>query len=547
MATEMTFERMVSNRKRLFYEKGIDYIFEPYIGNTYYYEKQKHILFLSYDEWAYRNEMHTNIPLVKQKFRSTINKTDEADIHQLFRYSEYYKLIDRVLKAIKSDLTAEDVAFYNFLVRPINWNEYKNHRQFQNSGIVKKSAEMFKFVIDYCNPDIIVFCSQEDHDKTNEALCGTLNTFLRERGITYLESGNLNYDLEEESEIDNPIRMESNEIRSSMGNLFVDQSVVDAFGIEDTCTYDYISLNLQQVALEHEKKYSNIPEELQKLAAFLDNEINNPGSFMQQRAHQVMKDIERDLQKFHLELMKKESDDIGYIDDFSEFKDNQFYSEAIPAMYRALHTLKALISEYEKMTIMQTIPKRTMCCTYSTKRKRNGLREKNKNEHAEKKKALLKAIPVETEATSKDRQDISAIRTVTTKHKNRKLNKLMEENRARNKRVESLLESFFENRLAITNDERIFLEENCKEYTGATLEELDRSFDDMDKNPEKFEKDVIGPFKDEIKESIRKNPNITLESLSKTFQLDENYCINLLEMWNIQQKDGRWHIGKAKK
>ena len=120
MATEMTFERMVSNRKRLFYEKDIDYIFEPYIGNTYYYEKQKHILFLSYDEWAYRNEMHTNIPLVKQKFRSTINKTDEADIHQLFRYSQYYKHIDRVLKAIKSDLTAEDVAFYNFLVRPIN-------------------------------------------------------------------------------------------------------------------------------------------------------------------------------------------------------------------------------------------------------------------------------------------------------------------------------------------------------------------------------------------------------------------------------------------
>lgn len=563
MPTDMTYERMKNNRKRLFHEKKIDHRFEPYIGKTYYCEKQKHILFVSYDEWAYRIDDSTSKPKP--------NTYADFDVSHLFRSSEYYKYINKVLKGIKSYLTMDDIAFYNFLVHPIDWTDYyKIHNRNYNADYITKSTEMFEHVIDFCNPDIIIFCSKDDHDKINIALNNQLNSFLRERGIEYLESGNLNYDLDENPETDDPIHKEPSDIRTQNGNLFFDQAIVDDLRIEQTCNYDYIRLDLQQVALNQEQKYNNIPDELQKLAAFIDCETRSPGSFMRHQTLQFLNDIERKLQKCYVGLMEEDIEDVQNTYDYQH---NHLCSKTMPALYETLHMLKALTNEYEKATIEQTIPKINSCCTYSSKDKRASLLSNHANDLSEKKKKILDEIKfgkntqdtdkkgiskgsantdkkreerIDKEAPDTDKQEKTAQRWKNLSYFNRNLNERMRLNRATRKRFDSLLDEYI-NCSQLTENEYHFLKENCQKYTGSSLDELDKTFDNMDNSSETFEKEFMDPFLQIIKDLIKKNPNITLESLSKAVLVDEYYLGSLLQTKGIQQKNGRWHGLRLKK
>lgn len=570
MPTPMTYDKMIRNRARLFSENKINKVFEPFIGKTYFCEGQKKILFIAYDEWSYRTGVDkSNLKPSNRKPSEYMSYEDATDIKRLFLLSQHHKHIDTVLKGIESRLTVEDVAYYNFLVRPIEWNDYKKYKEVSSTEVVKESVELFELVIDFCNPDIVIFCSREDYDYVNDALNSKLNSFLRERGIEYLESGNLNYDTNISPEIDEPTHNKRNDVREFLIpdfdyqiNGMIDEN--DAMnGIIDEnkfWDFDYTLLDLQQVTPQNERKYPKIPDELQKLASFIDSELKSTGSFTRHRIHQVLKELERDVQKDFFILVDQIKGDLY---DNCNWMDNPSCSTTLPNMFKALHKLKAIINEYEKATIEPTVPKRKLCCSYASKNKREFLLEKQAKEFDLKKQKLIKQAQkidqkkqehtkklIEIDLKRKRRTFLGEEGWVQNRWKqlgnrNSTNKKRQQEERSRKQKYDSLLFQYI-NGYSLSNEEYQTLVDDCEHCIGCSFEELQEKEDNIyrESKYDEINQFVIEPFFKQITNMIEKDPKISLEALSKAALLDEYYLSRVLEEWGFKNEDGQWIVPK---
>ena len=525
---KMTNEKMERNRHRMFEQLHIDKTFEPFIGKTYIQDKQKHILFVSYDEWSYMRDALKKYAPKKNGKTGPILKDDstEMNIRQLFRSSPYYKHIDGVLKGINSGLTSEDVAFHNFVVRPVDWVDHSKYRNDKEAYFIEESTKAFRAVVDFCRPDMVIFCSQSDYHQINSALNSTLNSFLRERGIEYLESGNLNYDMDPDvKEIDNTLIPTANPLRALNRYADFPSCIKDHPDYKKSWDYDRINLDLQQIKYDSEHKYRNIPDELQKLAAFIDNEIKSTGSFIHHRMLQVLKNLERTMQNEYAELM------FQHIEDHNEDK---FFSDILcteikPQMYKSLHMLKAITLEFERAFVDQSIRRCHSYCTYSPGTKRNSLMNRHEKDRETAKQDLIKE--------GVDPEDEEKLK-ITTKRWNeikRQNSYAFSKSEFRRKedldfkeKYNSLLEKELDGK-KLTKAEQKFLNDEFGRFISLPQQN----------EYENFEK-TAKTIKSKIINTIRKDRNISLEALSKAFFIDEYYLAKFLEKEYITLDNGRW-------
>lgn len=542
MPTPMTYEKMIRNRARLFNANKINNTFEPFIGKTYFCEWQKKILFVAYDEWSYRTEENPH-PTTRRP--STLMRSKDKDVSHLFRSCPYYKHIDKVLKGINCGLTVEDVAFYNFLIHPIIWKNYKKYGIINKNSIIQDSVKAFELVIDFCNPDLVIFCSMEDYSQVNKALNSTLNGFLRERGIEYLESGNLNYDTNILPEHDTPTKNIRHDIRSFSIVQDFDNAIsgdYDEHYNADTCDYDYKLLDLQQVKLKNEQKYPNIPHELQKLASFIDSELKSSGSFIRHRMLQLLKELEHNVQQNFLDIMNKLNDDIF------GFPSKSSLGTPIPGLFDALHLLKAITIEYEKAIIDPTVQKRKLCCSFSSETKRKFLFDKQAKELAKKKQDILKDS--NKYALNENSQNKKSEKTKKRWEYMGNLNQIRKNIIKNEQKFDSLLLEYINNPYALSHDEFKFLKENSPKYTKLSLEKLEEKIEKQIYGDDENDKQVQIYFEsccNEIINMIRSDRKISLEALAKANHIDEYYLSKLLKKWNIKNINGRWRGSMLKK
>lgn len=529
--TPLTYEQKKKNRESLRKKLKMDKPFVPFIGHSYGFEDQKRILFIAYDEWAYMTNggQYDKTPGFKRKELESPDMT----VSTLFRSSPYFRDIDKVLKAINSGLTAEDVAFYNFVIRPIDWNRYKKFRNDRTAYYIDKSIEAFKAVIDFFDPHLVIFCAKNDYNQINRALNYTLNQFLRVRGIEYLESANLNYEMTPEvPEKDNPAQPTANPIRTKYGYADLNAFIKGHPQYKRKCEYDDIRLDLQQVKFIHDKKYPNIPEELQKLAAFIDNELNVPGSFMRHRMLQALKNFEREVQKNYTQLMTKH---IEKIQDETKFFKNPLCTEIRPQLYRTLHMLKAITREYEKAIVEQTIPNRKFCCTVSSNEKREyRLKDQAQKRIERKQKALSEIIHDPEEAPDEQKISITKKRWANIRNSNQHIYDLNQNNETIDmnfrKKYEKLIEKDVYGSEELSPEEKQCIDQNFERFMNFPRE---YEVQEQDKSAMKVKAKII--------DMIKKDRSIPLHELSEASFIDEYYLGKLLKCWGIKKKNQEWN------
>lgn len=504
--------------------------FEPFIGYTYMCEGQKRILFIAYDEWSYM----TNADIYNDPNKEILTTHDSyMNVSKIFRSSPYYRHIDMVLKSIKRGLTAEDVAFYNFVIRPIGWEKYKIKRDDREASYIKKSIRAFKAVIDFCNPDLVIFCSWNDYYQVNNALNSNLNFYLREKGIEYLESGNLNYDMDPDLQQENFHKPPAIDFYKSMfrhANLFIEQPEIESHPEYDRDDeFDEICLNLQQIQLDNEKKYRGIPEALQTLARFIDCEIKSPGNFMRLRLHKVMKTLERRMYHDYEELMYQYVSEIKNADDYFG---NPLCTFVRPAMHYTWHMLRAITDEYEKMLIDVPISKRKFCCSFASNKKKGILQKNSVKRLAQMKDKMIQEIKSE-DNNSVNLKDLTKIRWEQIRTQNQELyrNQFIQSKKLDDewKKVKTLLDRDIDGK-KLSPEEKKYLDAHVGKYIA--------------RPPTDAEWDILYDYSlngyKRIIDKIRNNRSISLEALSKAVHIDEYYLSDRLKLWEIECINGLW-------
>ena len=275
--------------------------------------------------------------------------------------------------------------------------------------------------------------------------------------------------------------------------------------------------------------------------------------------HQILKELERDVQRNFFVLVDQIKEDLY---DQDKCLNNPSCVTALPNMFKALHKLKAIINEYEKVIIEPTISKRKICCSYSSKNKREFLLEKQAKELAIKKQKLLKQATdfvlkkqkLTESSTYRNQDNNSKTEDREAKFAESRWNKLkqlnsikkkqQQEECSRKQKYDSILFRYINN-LSLSKEEKETLVNDCQYYMGCPFEELKHEQIDTigeDSYYDDFDKSVLDPFLGKIEKIIKKDPKISLEELSKAILLDEYYLSKFLAEFGIYNTNGQWII-----
>lgn len=543
---QVSYDKMKVNRAKMFERLDIDPTFEPFIGCTYNCEGQKRILFVSYDEWAYMEGASKYDPkpdLPKKPISNQDNR--RMDVKELFRASPYYRHINKVLKAIKSGLTTEDTAFYNFVVRPIDWKNTRHKRNDREAYYIKDSVKAFKAVISFCDPDIVVFCDYEDYRCINIAMDAKLNDFLRERGIEWLDSGNLNFD----SNLDydrfdtnpnyDPSKQNNVPIFKTIGGIRHYELRTDPTQIQTHIEYriadeeyDRINLNLYHDLTDNEPRYHILgTAPLQTLAYFLDCELKSTGRFKQLRLYEIIKKLERELQSDYEELMFEHVEPILEGENPEEYFSNPLSSFVKPNLYYTLHMLKAIGEAYKETLSQPTIPRRKFSCTYLSQQKLTKLRENDRKKQILKKKEIAEKNEIAEKKEQAEKMGVTDKKPFTRI----KWNLIRTQNQEEYK-ASVLFKQLQKKEHKIV--QRIHAKVGYKELTPEE-EEYIRS-----RTTPQLDYDALyeaaAKQQQKIFNMIRNNRSISLEALSKETPIDEYYLGQMLKAWGFKKANGQW-------
>lgn len=369
--SQQTFEEILNDRAEMFKDLKVDHVFEPFIGTTYSTEGHKRLLFVSYDEWVYfpKNRYSS----VKGKVIPPIIHEDSLylNIRQLFRSSSYFKHINTVLSSLDLGLTGEDIAFFNFIVKPIS-PPIKNDKPAKaeiSQDDLNKSVEVFKAVMSFCNPDLVIFCSYRDKKLIDQAFEGELDSYLQDFGINWLDDGNLDFDLKGKK--DKPYWIKEKSCYERIRDRYtIGPRYANEEG-EDRTDYDEIELFPHRTPLAKDEIVPNVPKELQHLAAFIKDEITMPGGFLLHRIHHVLQHVCRNIlecnERFE-ELLEEIEKNNRYDPEFR--RNHPLCQEIRPEIYEAE---RILVPFRKYIELRSTLPERLSnkyCGKYSTERMR---------------------------------------------------------------------------------------------------------------------------------------------------------------------------------
>ena len=520
-----SYEQMVKTSQNMFRELGIDQTFEPFFGYTYNTEGQKRILFVTFDEWSYINGADSYTPQTGYK-RETTEENDSMNVKRLFRASPYYRDINKVFKAIKSSMTAEDVAFYNFVVRPSNWEEYHKNKEFK---YLDESIRAFEAVIYFCNPDLIVFCDFYDYFKIDKAMNSTLKAFLSERGIEWLESGNLNYDINSVPRGTIPLKAKS------ISNIGIVEELDKIIPFEyyekykKIRDYDNIELHLQSNNPVG-TKYKMLPDSLQILAYFIDCEIKSPGSFSRQRLLNVISDLEQEMRSNYFKLMEEYIEPIIDSGEVDEYFKNPLCTFIKPKMFYSWQLLSAIRRSLTASLARDSVSKRKFCGSHSTKKKSTSLRNNVDPRVSSNKEKKIKELKVQEKVNpyakcfTKDRWRKIRARN-QEKYSQSIIAQTMEKEEKR--KIQKLLSKVGTE--GLTPDEEAYINKRRRLIGLPAIDEDNREY---------YKKAYVEQQR--ILNFIRSNRQITLEELADKSSINEYHLSRLLKEWNIKENEGRW-------
>ena len=371
----------------MFEDLKVDPVFEPFIGTTYSSEGHQRILFVSFDEWVY---------LPHQKYTSKtgnvfggINEGESLflNIRHLFRSSSYFEHIKDIFKAINCGLTEEDIAFHNFLVRPTIYPLIDNKPQKPNitKDDLNKAVKVFKAVMDFCNPDLLIFCCPKDKKCINQAFDNKLDEYLRDFGVTWLDNGNLDYD----------IRLQEDDTCWATKNVTIQRAIDYLFrpgdfapdGDSDPTNYDFVTLDFHKVPLQKDETTPNLPEELQQLAAFISDETKRPGSFILRRYLHILRHLKCEIEESYdrtMDLIEEISSKDDCDPDF--YSSDPICQQIRPGLYDALHILTPLIDDLEKNLKPASRLQNKTCCKYTSEKMRIAATERSRKKVLQNKK-----------------------------------------------------------------------------------------------------------------------------------------------------------------
>lgn len=396
--SQQSFKEVLNNRKEMFKDLVVDQVFEPFIGTAYASKGHKRILFVAYDEWAYYDKvLNLKEPYLKRPKAIPNEHAIQINIRQLFRASSYHDNIKKVFDIMNCGLSVEDVAFYNFVVDTIPYPTLKTNKQTksqQKKFDGAKYIEVFKHVISFTNPDLVIFCNRRDKNSIGNVFNDfglNLDTYLHQQGIFWLDDANLDYD----------IRDSQNESVwfykcRNLERVLLRMTEASEFANEiedDPCDYDDAKLDMQHVPLDDDEIIAEIPQELQRFAAFIKDELEWPGGFMLHRYKYVIRIMLRNccnglsaLMDEITEISNKEKDVIGF------YTQNPLCTEVRENIYDTTKMLKFLSSHIKALVEPPASRKNVYCGIYTSKRQRTASTERTFKRNATNRSNISKEL-----------------------------------------------------------------------------------------------------------------------------------------------------------